>query len=35
VGPQPTAKAAGATLAQMLAWPGWTLDTLKANGYVA
>ena len=34
-GPQPTAKAAGATLAQMLAWPGWNLDSLKANGYVA
>jgi hypothetical protein len=34
-GPQPTAKAAGATLAQMLAWPGWTLDTLKQNGYVS
>jgi hypothetical protein len=30
----PTAKAAGATLDAMLAWPGWTLDTLKANGYV-
>lgn len=31
----PTAKAAGATVDAMLAWPGWTLDTLKANGYVS
>lgn len=31
----PTAKAAGASLDQMLTWPGWTLDLLKANGYVA
>jgi len=34
-GPVPTAKAAGATVEQMLAWPGWTMETLKANGYIA
>ena len=34
-GPQPTAKAAGATLDAMLAWPGWTLESLRAQGYVA
>ena len=33
-GPAPTAKAAGATLDQMLAWPGWNLETLKSQGYV-
>jgi hypothetical protein len=35
VGPQPTPKAAGATVEQMLAWPGWTMETLIANGYIA
>jgi hypothetical protein len=30
----PTVKAAGATIDQMLAWPGWGLELLKANGYI-
>lgn len=34
-GPQPTAKAGGATLEQMLAWPSWNLALLKQEGYVA
>ncbi len=35
VGPQPTAKAAGASIEQMMAWPGWTMELLVANGYIA
>lgn len=34
VGPVPTAKANGATVAQMMAWPGWTEATLRQNGYL-
>ena len=35
VGPQPTAKANGATKESMLAWPGWDEATLVRDGYLA